>query len=320
MQTTDTNETPKRRLEDHTPDATIDWTAPGAPAVPLFARSPSTANAVSPRFVASMLVDGDGVSVFPTEAAKRLPNGHYVLSTGTAAPTVVSPLPRGLSDDEILQLATENDIRVRLGVVRFARSLLAAAARPAADAQDAAAIPAPPAPAVTHAGSAVPTDLDKLEALARAADQGEGQHIYTHWRDSNNHKANEAWHLAASPAAVLELIAIARRVAQPVEAAGAVQAEQPQSSHFDLTDEYVAVCGRAAWANAKSVELAERAARLRREGKLNDFTLLLRSFIIHAQFYDKEMLSKVMLAWRQAGPFHSSAIKAEIKKLMGEGE
>lgn len=131
MLTNDTNETPKRRLEDHTPDATIDWTAPDAPAVPLFARSPSAANAVSPRFVASMLVDADGVSVFPTEAAKHLPNGHYVLSTGTAAPTVVSALPRGVSDGEILQLAAGNDIRVRLGVVRFARAVMAAAARPA---------------------------------------------------------------------------------------------------------------------------------------------------------------------------------------------
>jgi len=57
-------------------------------------------------------------------------------------------------------------------------------------------------------------DLARLEALARAADQGEGQHIYTNPRDSNGWQANEAWHRAASPAAVLAMIALARR-AQP---------------------------------------------------------------------------------------------------------
>ena len=57
-------------------------------------------------------------------------------------------------------------------------------------------------------------DLARLEALARAADQGEGQHIYTNPRDSNGWQANEAWHRAASPAAVLALTALARR-AQP---------------------------------------------------------------------------------------------------------
>jgi len=64
-------------------------------------------------------------------------------------------------------------------------------------------------------------DLDHLEALARAADQGEGQHIYTNPRDSNGWQANEAWHRAASPAAVLALIALARR-AQPYATGGTV--------------------------------------------------------------------------------------------------
>jgi hypothetical protein len=52
-----------------------------------------------------------------------------------------------------------------------------------------------------------PTDLQQLKTLALAADQGEGQHIYTNPRDSNGWKANEAWHRAASPAVVLDLIA-----------------------------------------------------------------------------------------------------------------
>jgi len=64
-------------------------------------------------------------------------------------------------------------------------------------------------------------DLDHLEALARAADQGEGQHIYTNPRDSEGWQANEAWHRAASPDAVLALIALARR-AQPYATGGMV--------------------------------------------------------------------------------------------------
>jgi hypothetical protein len=55
--------------------------------------------------------------------------------------------------------------------------------------------------------------LDNLETQARAADQ-DGQHIYTNPRDSDNWRANEIWHYLASPAAVLALIALARR-AQP---------------------------------------------------------------------------------------------------------
>ena len=64
-------------------------------------------------------------------------------------------------------------------------------------------------------------DLARLEALACAADQGEGQHIYTNPRDSDGWQANETWHHAASPAAVLALIAIARR-AKPYATGGMV--------------------------------------------------------------------------------------------------
>lgn len=59
-------------------------------------------------------------------------------------------------------------------------------------------------------------DLDGIEKLADAADQN-GQHIYTDARDSNNYKANEAWHRVASPELFRELAALARRAAQPAE-------------------------------------------------------------------------------------------------------
>jgi hypothetical protein len=44
-----------------------------------------------------------------------------------------------------------------------------------------------------------------LRALAEAA-EGNGEHIYTHPRDSNKWRENEAWHRAASPGAVLHLL------------------------------------------------------------------------------------------------------------------
>lgn len=47
--------------------------------------------------------------------------------------------------------------------------------------------------------------LPDLRALAAAADKG-GEHIYTHWRDSNAAKANEAWCRAASPELVIGLL------------------------------------------------------------------------------------------------------------------
>lgn len=57
-------------------------------------------------------------------------------------------------------------------------------------------------------------DLDRLEALARAADPHGAGHLVTHYRLSANLKAEEAWRKAANPAAVLTLIALTRR-AQP---------------------------------------------------------------------------------------------------------
>lgn len=45
----------------------------------------------------------------------------------------------------------------------------------------------------------------KLRELAQAANQN-GDHIYTHHRDSNNWEANRLWNAAASPANILPLI------------------------------------------------------------------------------------------------------------------
>lgn len=84
MEAIDSNETPKRRLEDQTAAQQIDWTKPGAPAVPA---TPVT----TPRAVASLLVNGDGVSVFATEAAKELEHGHYMLWVPGTKPPPASP-------------------------------------------------------------------------------------------------------------------------------------------------------------------------------------------------------------------------------------
>lgn len=73
---------------------------------------------------------------------------------------------------------------------------------------------APAAPAVDAAKL---DDLGKLRALAEAADQGEGQHIYTHPRDSNNYAANDAWHQAASPDAFLRIAALVAQQAARIE-------------------------------------------------------------------------------------------------------
>ena len=53
--------------------------------------------------------------------------------------------------------------------------------------------------------SAEETQAHKLRTLAAAADK-HGQHTYTHWRDSNAAKANEAWCQAASPELVVGLL------------------------------------------------------------------------------------------------------------------
>lgn len=53
--------------------------------------------------------------------------------------------------------------------------------------------------------------LDKLEALARAADPMGAMHLVTHYRNSADTKAEEAWRRVANPTTVQQLIAPARR-------------------------------------------------------------------------------------------------------------
>lgn len=73
----------------------------------------------------------------------------------------------------------------------------------------------------TQAQNGAELDLQQLKALALAADQGEGQHIYTNQRDSNGWQANYDFHRAASPAVVLDLIARIERTQQGFELARA---------------------------------------------------------------------------------------------------
>ena len=87
MDTTNSSENKQRRVEDRKPEAVIDWGAPGAPAVPVSPIAAASDSLVPAKFVASMRVDAEGVSVFATEEAKRLPYGHYVLCpAGQPAP------------------------------------------------------------------------------------------------------------------------------------------------------------------------------------------------------------------------------------------
>ncbi|KOC21158.1 hypothetical protein GL58_10720 [Comamonas testosteroni] len=64
--------------------------------------------------------------------------------------------------------------------------------------------PEAPTPAHYLVDEHYPTQPD-LRALAAAADK-HGQHIYTHWRDSNAAKANAAWCNVASPELVISLL------------------------------------------------------------------------------------------------------------------
>ncbi|WP_305821339.1 hypothetical protein [Massilia brevitalea] len=83
MDTTNSSENPQRRVEDRKPNETINWEAPGAPAVPLSAAANERGN-LPIRYVASLQVNSGGASVFTTPDAARLPHGHYMLSVGTA--------------------------------------------------------------------------------------------------------------------------------------------------------------------------------------------------------------------------------------------
>ncbi|GEM_PF-1878155 len=81
METTNSSENQQRRVEDRKPNETINWEAPGAPAVPLSLAAVERPNPPI-RYVASLLVNSEGASVFTTPDAARLPHGHYLLSAG----------------------------------------------------------------------------------------------------------------------------------------------------------------------------------------------------------------------------------------------
>lgn len=106
-------------------------------------------------------------------------------------------------------------------------------------------------------------DLQQLKALAMAADQGEGQHIYTHPRDSNNWKANAVWHEAASPAVVLDLIARIESNMQKVHSATASGDDLPHPWRNRLVNGAFPAPGQPGyWLTGASAELAARDAEI----------------------------------------------------------
>lgn len=101
------------------------------------------------------------------------------------------------------------------------------------------------------------TQAEMLRRLAAAADK-HGQHIYTHWRDSNAAKANEEWHNAASPELVISLL---DRIAQ-LEAQRAAEQERKPVLDFSGVADFVA----DNWPMGRRYTVAEIEAKLRVHG------------------------------------------------------
>lgn len=78
-------------------------------------------------------------------------------------------------------------------------------------------------------------ELAAIKLAASRADQ-DGQHIYTHPRDSNNWLSNEAWHRVASPATFLVLLAL-------IEAQQKQIAEQASDVSYELMQDDIIVAG-----------------------------------------------------------------------------
>ena len=121
-----------------------------------------------------------------------------------------------------------------------------------------------PAPAIVkllqeEASPELP-DLDRLEALARAADPHGAVHLITHYRNSADTKAEEAWRQAATPAAMLALIALARRAQPEGEAPQAelhVEARECSScGHVGINDssDTLAACHNCEWSGPSPTE------------------------------------------------------------------
>ena len=90
-----------------------------------------------------------------------------------------------------------------------------------------------------------------------------------------------------------------------------------QSTHFDLTDDYIAICNIGTWANSRVKELSFRADRLARQGKSNKFTVSLKRAIIHLQCASNhDTLSKLMVIWGSTSPFHDKVVKGNVKMFL----
>jgi hypothetical protein len=166
MDTIDNNEIPKRRLEDHTPDAKIDWTAPGAPAVPA---APAT-RCTPLRAVASMSVSAEGFSFFATPAAKQLEHGHYMLSALGAEPRpAAAPAPgSAISGADMAQRLRRDHGR---GITHphhthlcdICKETAASAAQPEAAAPAAPAVTVSPAPRVEEQTLTIETIVQLID-------------------------------------------------------------------------------------------------------------------------------------------------------------
>ena len=276
MDTIDNNEAPKRRIEDFTPDATLDWTKPDAPAVPV---ASAPARIVPLRAVASMSVHANGVSVFPTPAAETLPAGHYMLSAPGAGQSQDAIAEQGYAEtyNGLLTLAKNRGFdsigdAIRAGAAAKAAASVSApiASTPELQQLKALALAATPGPwkfeidgtcsgawphinteAVDEFGepytiAELPTSHVETEA-ARAG----GGMPSTYAEDASRFElvedspslANAAYIAAASPAVVLDLIARIERAAAPAPAEAQGLAKQfgypaiaPAASGDELPD------------------------------------------------------------------------------------
>jgi len=102
-------------------------------------------------------------------------------------------------------------------------------------------------------------DIEKLKATGRAADPHGAAHLVTHYRNSADVKAEEAWRIAANPAAVLELIAENERLRTELAASATPVIPTGEQLYMMVTSRFksgafpwamVAESGKAAWSAA----------------------------------------------------------------------
>lgn len=98
--------------------------------------------------------------------------------------------------------------------------------------------------------------LDNLEALAKAADPHGATHLVTHYRNSADVKAEEAWRQAAKPVAILALIAQARAAVPVGDPTTCNHWSEATKARFGFTCQQCADECRAALAQQAAVKPA----------------------------------------------------------------